>query len=444
MFEALAEAWRERRSERRALAAAKGGDDPRVPRARFRAALEARLAVRAGVRIDDFLRNRLAKYAVGLPVPLEDLPITVDVEGGEAVIRPRRSTRTGALVVRADAPAGRGALDGDGFLWGREIREAEAALQLAEERAAAARARLDAIERDTAQALASGQIASWPDVDASPEQLGRPPVPSSAPIHALRGFVTALLAAEAWRFSGPVLAASGISPDGLEASLRAAPVPTALGLVFALGASAAVFAFAGVALARGAKATSAAGARGQRALLAVTALGAGLLSVGVAMAAAAPEEWAHLALLVTVPFAAALLWRIASRLDASRGVALEAALGWDRERAREALERGRRDEVRERAAVDLRAIEAERAAVRRKVLQLHRVAIAAERGADLAARAEARRLDRLSEGLASALELDRYLYIRLAAERAPVPVARPVRSARLDGGVTAERLGVAG
>jgi hypothetical protein len=161
------------------------------------------------------------------------------------------------------------------------------------------------------------------------------------------------------------------------------------------------------------------------------------------MAAAAPEAWAHLALLVTVPFAGALLWGIASRLDASRRVALEAALGWDRERAREALERGRRDEVRERAAADLSAIEAERAAVRRKVLQLHRVAIAAERGADLAARAEARRLDRLSEGLASALELDRYLYIRLAAERSPAPVARPVR-ARLDGGVTAERLGVAG
>jgi hypothetical protein len=441
LFEALAEAWRERRSERRAMAVSRGVADPHVPRSRIGAALEARLAVRAGVRLDDFLRHRLAKYAVRLPVPLEDLPVTIDVDAGDMVIRPRHHARPPSAGQRPDPAAG-ASPEPPGPPRGRDVRDAEEALHLLDGRAAQARSRLDAIEGDLAKALASGQLASWPDVDATPEQLGRPPVPSPTPVQALRGFVAALLAAEAWRFSGPVLAASGITPDGLEAALRATPVPAVLGLVFALGAAAAVFSFAGVALARAAEAASSGGASGKRPLLGLTAAGAALLAVGVTAAAAAPARWAHLALLVTVPFAGALLWRAASRLDARRASALEAALVWDRERTREALERGRREEIREHAAAELRAIEDERALARRKVLQLHRLAIAAERGAGLASRAEARRLDRLSEGLASALELDRYLYIRLAAERSP-SVARPARPTRLDGAVT-ERLGVAG
>src|SRR5512144_2385708 len=50
MVEALAEAWRERVTERRALAAPKIAPEPRLARSRLAAALEARAAVRAGVR----------------------------------------------------------------------------------------------------------------------------------------------------------------------------------------------------------------------------------------------------------------------------------------------------------------------------------------------------------------------------------------------------------
>src|SRR6266511_3737930 len=84
-FEAAVEIWRERRAERRAQAAARLGVVPRVPRSTFVAALDARLAVRSGVR--------LARYATRLPVPLEGLPVTFDVEGGEAVVRPRPRAR---------------------------------------------------------------------------------------------------------------------------------------------------------------------------------------------------------------------------------------------------------------------------------------------------------------------------------------------------------------
>src|SRR5262245_535072 len=90
VVEVFSEAWREHTSEKRSRATpAKAGTDPRVPRSRLAAALDARLAVRSGVRLDDFLRHRLARYAARLPIPLEALPVTFDVEGGEAVVRPR-------------------------------------------------------------------------------------------------------------------------------------------------------------------------------------------------------------------------------------------------------------------------------------------------------------------------------------------------------------------
>jgi hypothetical protein len=445
ILEAMSEAWRERATERRARASSKLGAEGRVPRSRIAAAVEARLAIRAGVRLDDFLRQRLAKYAGRLPLPLEALPVTVEVEGGEAVVRPRPRVRSAAHVALPETPTfARALIERDGAYAGREIRDAEHALDQLDARTSAARTQLDAFERELAKALASGQLVSRPDVEATAEQLGRPPVPSVAPIHALRASVAALLTAEAWRFSGPILAASGAAPGGLEQALREAPLPTALALTFAVGAAAAAFTFAAAATARAAEAIAAAPDPARRRLLAATAAGAALLVAGVAASAAAPERWAQLALLAVVPFAAAMMWRAAGALAGARAAAAGEALRWDRDRAQEAIARGRHEEIGARAAAELQALEIERAAARRRVQQLHRVAIGAERSAMLAARAEARRLDRLSEGLACALELDRYLYIRLAAERAVQPLERTSRAARRERAVGAEHLGVAG
>lgn len=443
MIDAVAEAWRERCSERRALAAPRAVPEARLDRSRLGAAVQARLAVRAGVRLDDFLRSRLAKYAARLPVTLEDLPIDVEIAGGEAVIRQKAPARGAAL---RPAPAERAlaaalvALEGP--YAGRELRDAEAALDALDARAAAARTRIDEASRAYAAAVASGAVVVHPDLEATPEQLGRPPVPSGAPVTALRGFVAALLAAEAWRFAGPVLDLSGIDAGALDAALQVSPVPTALALAFAVGAAAAVFAFAGVALARATDAIDDAAASRRRALLGAAGLLAALAAGGVTAAAAAPERWAHVILLVTVPFAGALLWRWASHLSRIRAAALDAALAWDRERAREAGDRGRHVSLVASAEAELAAIEAERLVARRRLRALHRRAVDAERHAGVAARADARRLDRLCEGLAAALELDRYLYVRLAAERTLGVVERPARAGRLE--PAAERLGIVG
>jgi hypothetical protein len=444
IIDTIGEAWRERASEKRALAAPARVAEPRLRRSHLAAALDARLAVRSGVRLDDFLRHRLARYASRLPVPLEELPITVDVEGGEAVIRPRPARRAPVSAAPAEVPAFTRALaDREGPYAARELRDAETALDRLDARAAAARARLDALQADLAAALSSGQLAARPDVNATAEQLGRPPVPPALPVHALRAFVAILVAAEAWRFAGPVLAASGIDAAALEHALRTRPVPAALALAFATGAAAAAFTFAGAALARAAAAISSAAEPRRRPLLLAASAVAALLVPGIAAAAGAPERWAGLALLATVPFAGAILWRAATGLAARRDAAAEAALGWDRARAAEAVERGRREEVVARAAAELAAAEAERGVARRRLQQLHRLAVGADRAAAVAARAEASRLDRLSEGLACALELDRYLYIRLAAERSLAPYERPARAAR-HGAVATERLGIAG
>jgi hypothetical protein len=435
----VVEVLRERRAERRARALAAAGPAPRLPRSPLGAAVDARLAVRAGVRLDDFLRHRLARYAARLPVALEALPVTVDIAGGEAVIRPRARPRS--FGPRPEAAAGAAARES----WAaRELREAEAELDRLDACAGAAHARLEAVEVELAAAVAQGTVVARPAVDASAEQLGRPPVPPAAPILALRAFAGALLAAEAWRFSGPVLAAAGAAPaGGLEEALRAAPVGAGLALVLAAGGGAAAFAFAWLALSRAADALAATAETGRRPLLLVTAAGTGALVPAIAAATAAPARWAQLALLGAVPFAGAVLVRVARALETRRAAAATLALAWDRERAREALERGRREEVWHLAAEALRDALAAREDARRRLARLHRAAAAAERTARLSALADAERHDRLAEALACSLELDRYLYVRLAAARAVLPAERPAL-ARAAAPVAAERLGVAG
>lgn len=443
--EALVDAWRERSSERRALAAPRVMREAHVPRSRVVSAVEARLAVRAGVRLDDFLRGRLAKYAARLPVTLEELPVAIDVEGGEAVVRSRAPARSSGSYGARPAPApalARELVAREGPYAEREIRDAESALDALDAQASRTRERIEEMERALADAFASGELAARADVVATAEQLGRPTVPSPAPVAALRGFVAALLAGEAWRFAPPVLAASGISGSP-EAALTSAPVPAALALVLSVVAAAAALAFAGVAIARAADAIDEAAPARRRSALALASFGAALSAAAVAAAATSEHRLVQLALLVALPFAGALLWRWSSALQRARAGALDAALAWDRDRAREGVERGRCLQALETERAALAAAELERDRARRRLRALHRRAVDAERQAGFAARADARRLDRLAEGLASALELDRYLYIRLAAERDHDLLPRPARPTRVGAAVATDSLGMA-
>jgi hypothetical protein len=442
------EAWRARRVAR---AAREQGPqrEPRLSRSRAGAALEARLAVRAGVRLQDFLRHRLARYATRLPVTLEELPIRIDVQDGEPVVlaRPARAALDATLPSRSSGERWLHALEArEGPAAAREVRDLEAGLAALDGRAEEARARAAKVSEQLAADLASGSLPAAAAVNATPEQLGRPPVALAAPAQLLRAFALALLVAETWRIADPVLAASGLATADLAAAAARAPVPVALGLVFALGAAASVFACLGAAVARvHALADRPAAPHRRAALLAVVAAGAALATAVVA-AGALPDRAGEQVLLLAVPLAAVLMVRHARRLEAERAVGVAAALAWDRARAAEAVVRAQRAEALARAEEMVRAIEAERVALRRRLRALESRASTAARAAEEAARRDTRRLDRLAEGLAAALELDRYAYLRRAAARAHsqlAPAPTPNRPQRLEPTVGSERLGVA-
>ena len=447
----VAEASRRRAAAREALKAPKELPDVKVHRSRLEVSVEARMAVRAGIRLEDFLRNRLAKYAARLPVALEDLPVVIDIDGGEPVVRSRAAVQPAipAAYGASYAPQARpeehdrwmrSLVEREGPFAAQEIHEAEAALAALDQRVAAARDRAEQLARTLADDLAAGKVPAPAAVDATPEQLGRPPVPAHTPATALRTFVLALVVAEAFFFSGPILAAQGVDPAGIVEALRASPVPVAMALVFALGAAAAAFAFASVSLARVAQLDGARERARSRGTVIAAALVAALLVGGVTAAATNASRLAHVALLAIVPFAGALLLRAAARLQVLRDTALQAALAWDRALAQEVSERARRTEIVEQARVEVDRLEAERADSRRRVRALEQRAVSAERAVAERTRREARRLERLAESLAGALELDRYAFLRLATEAAHDALVRPVR--RIER--SSERLGIAG
>jgi hypothetical protein len=441
------EAWRARAAAR--ALRARPGREPRLSRSRAGVALDARLAVRAGVRLDDFLRHRLASYAARLPVPMEDLPVRIDVENGEPVVyaRPRPAAHAASPSAAPKAAQERWlrALEQrEGPAAVRELQSLEARVAQLDRRAADARDRIAAVSRTIADDLASGALPAAPAVDATPEQLGRPPVTTALPIHLLRGFSLALLAAEAWRLADPVLAAMGLSVAELPRAAERAPASVALGLVFALGAAAAVFTFLGVAVSRLHAVADDPGAPRHRAALVTVAIGAAVLAAAVAAAGATPGRIGEEVLLVAVPLAAVLMVRHAARLESARAGAVAAALAWDRERAAEVVARAQRAEGLARAEHELARVAEEQSEVSRKLRALETRAIAASRAAEELEKREARRLDRLAESLSGALELDRYVFVKVASADAHELLARPVRPARVEPAVASGRLGVAG
>ncbi|HYG67257.1 MAG TPA: hypothetical protein VD838_06345, partial [Anaeromyxobacteraceae bacterium] len=354
-----------------------------------------------------------------LSVTPSALPVDVDVEGGEPVVRARPAPRASTSYVpsrRSDEARWlRLLVETEGPAAAREIADAESAVDALDARAAAQRTRIDELSRALADDVAAGKLVPPPRVDGTPEQMGRPPVPSVAPVYTLRGFAAALLVAETWQLSGPVLAAGGVDPSLLGIAAQTDPLGVALGLVFALGAAAAIFALAHVAVSRAVDVFAETPAERRRRYLGATSAGAALVSGAVAGTALVPGRWPIVVLLVAVALAAAFLFRLANRLQDARAGAVLSALAWDRERFVELTERGRRVQVLEWATEELRAIEADRLAARRRLRALQRRAIDAERHASEAQVAEARQLEKLADSLVTALELDRYLFIRLAS-----------------------------
>lgn len=410
------------RRRRRALALARTAQ--RAGQGTFRrtwieAEVAARLAVRSGVRVDDFLRARVARYAAALPVPLDDLGVDVNIENGELVVRARPTRQASG----AANPAPVAELP-------PEIQAARAQVSLLNERVNAARARVDALARQVADDLATGKLPAAPgQVDASLEQCGRPPVPLAAPALLLRALSLALLASAAYRMASPALALAGISTEDLASALSRDPISALAGVLFGMGGAVSVYAFLNVAVERWQDLITAASA-GRKPIVLTLAGGAAVaLSAAVALAAINPGLMAGPLLLVCVPLAAVLLLRQASRLEGERRLAAAAALEWDRARAREAGERNRRAEAVAGAEAALAAAVRDHGEAEERLRALEKRSVEEARLTELIAADSARRVERLAEALAASLELDRYAFLRRAAVVAREEGAiRPIRS----------------
>lgn len=418
--------------------------DPPIPRPRTRridaprrswlsSALAARVAVRAGVPLDDHLRARLAHHLAALRVPRERLPLQPEIDDGRiAVRRPAPGVEPG--VEPGAAPDEDAWLAPLVALEGPAVRQEVASLEI---RASVLEGELDDARRragDLGRALAGdvaqGLVPAPSAVDATAEQLGRPPVRSGAP-HALALlFAVALLAAETRQLAGPLLAASGLAPGAVAATFARAPVEVVLPVLFALGIAGALLALAVGGLAAAAEVVRAEAAPSRRRGLAATGLSALAVSALLALAVAAlpggadaPAPVAAL-LLLALPLASALALQAARGDRALRQEELARALEWDRARAQDLLARARRMEELEWAEEQVRQREAAREAARRRLRELSARAVEAGRVAAEAARREREALARVAQGLVAALELDRFEYLRQAGARGETDLLR--------------------
>jgi hypothetical protein len=435
------EASQRRAAARDALRRPKPLPDIKLSRSRLDVAIEARLAVRSGVRLEDFLRNRLAKYAARLPVALEELPVVIDVDGGEPVVKSRAAalpampSTYAAAYAPSYAPQSR--VD-DQSRWMKSLIE-RASRSPPGDPGAGARATSDRAAAADALARTADDSPQVPAASGRDARAARSPACPTRHLRRCCGPSSSRSSSRRPSSSGPILAAQGVDRARRGSPERVA-VPVGMAIVFALGAAASVFAFAKASLDRAAQLDVASESGRRRRLGGTAAIAAALLAGGIAAAATHTSRVAHVALLAVVPFAGALLLRAAARLQTVRDAALEAALAWDRALAVDVSERARRMEIVEQARAEVARLEAERAEPRHRVRALEQRAVSADRAAAERTRLEAHRLERLAESLAGALELDRYAFLRLATEATHDALARPV--SRLER--SSERLGVAG
>jgi hypothetical protein len=386
----------------------------------------ARISVRAGMTLDDYLTTRLARYHAALPVPAARLPFDVRVEEGEIVVRPRADDRAATAAATHDPDAWLAPLVAiDGPAVRQEASAHEVRLALLEGELDHARRRKDELGRRFAGDVAAGLVAAPSMVEATAEQLGRPSVRSGVPRAALGGFALAALAAEAWQIALPLVAGAGLDAGALGAELARRPAELVFAGAFAVAVAAGLVALASAALAQGEAVLRGAGeprrARGLRAAALASASAAAAIAAAVASlpspAGATVPGWTRALLLLAVPLAAALALRTARREAEAREADEAAALAWDRERARALSERARRLEELDQAGAAELALAREREALLRRLRELGARAGAAARLAERGAQAERTALARLTRSLVAALELDRYEFLRQASAR---------------------------
>jgi hypothetical protein len=398
--------------------------------------LQARVGVRAGMTLDDFLRSRLARYLAGLPVPRARLPLTVDVDDGQLSVRPGAEPAPAHPVADGVEPWLAPLVGVEGPAVRQEVAELELRIAMLDGEIDAARRRTEELSRKLAADVAGGIVTGPAVLNATAEQLGRPPVRGAAPRLLALGFVAAVLAAETWQVAQPLLRSGGIDAENLGAEALRRPAEVAFASVFALGVAAGAFALARTGLAAALALSLGDADERRRRWLAAAALGSGLLAALIAAAVAAlpdprqgphPPAAAFVLLLVAVPLAAALVSHAARRDEEQRAGELTATLAWDRERARALGERARRLEELSWSEDDEAALGRQRDAARRRLKEINARAVAAARIALETERRERAALSRLAQSLVGALELDRYEFVRQASARGAHELVTPRR-----------------
>jgi hypothetical protein len=381
----------------------------------------ARLAVRAGIPVDDFLQHRLAQRLTALPIPPSRLPLTITVEEHGAVLTVAHQTPTRRApwldsFLRAEGSAA----------LAPEVQLAQADVARLAARLDAQRKRVDELGRELEDSTRGQELADPADA-AQAQQMGRPQVPPPIGL-GLQLLGLALLLAETWQLAVPCLEAAGIHTLDLAGELHRNPVGLVLGGLFALGASASLFLFAHLALRRGRDLFGEQPARRRLGTgLAVT----GALALAVSMAwsvagmrpgASRPVdlEYARVTLFLialAIPLTTAWLMQLARQMNDERAEALDGARAWDREHYRSFAELSRRAAVLGEEERRLMRLELERLAAIRRLRALQQRIVRAERMAADAADEEEQDLLRLGQAIAASLELDRYEYLRQAAAR---------------------------
>jgi len=428
---------RERLAELRAPRAAPVLRIPKHPRVRpvrvswLSSFWNARLAVRAAIPVESFLRHRLSQHVAVLPVPPSRLPLAITIEERGAI-----------LTVTQQTPSRRAPWL-DSFLRAEgssalapEVHVAQADVARLAVRLDTQRARVDALGRELEDATRGQDLADPADA-AQAQQMGRPPVPPPVGL-GLQLFGLALLLAETWQLAVPCLEAAGIRTLDLAGELQHNPVGLVLGGLFALGASASLFLFAHLLVRRG---RGLVGEQpGQRRLwTALAATGALALAVSMAWSIAGMRpgasrpvdlEYARVTLFLialAIPLTTAWLMELAKQMNEERAEALALARAWDHEHYRSFAELSRRAAALAEEERRLMRLEAERLTAVRRMRALQQRVIMAERMAADAADEEEQDLVRLGQSIAASLELDRYEYVRQATalglpiERRPVP-----------------------
>jgi hypothetical protein len=414
----------------------------------------ARLAVRAGIALEDFLRHRLAQRLGASPVPPARLPVSLSIEEGGTVVChpvdpvPRRAPWLESFL-RAEGSAS----------LGPEVQLAQADAARVAGRVEAQRERVAEVARELEEALRGTEVAD-PDDDAQARQMGRPTLPFPLGL-ALQLFALALLLAEAWQLAVPCLEAAGIGTQDIAAELYRNPVGVALGSIFALGAAVSLFVLAHLALRRGLDRLDSRPGPGRRLWGGMASASAPALAAAMAWSIASTRPSAHrpidhgyarvtfFLIALAIPITTAWLLRASRHLQEVRETAVALARRWDQEHYRSLAGLSRRAAALAEEEKRLAHLETDRAEAVGRLRGLQQRAATAERLAADAADVEQQELARLAQAIAASIELDRYEYVRQAAahgvsverRKAPTPTPPPPRPALGD---VPEHLGLAG